>query len=389
MLTAGALPDGVDPQPGRRRPPARRGRRPRARGPRPRHPARPGRRGRGDPLRRLGLVRAAARRDPRAQRARHRAPRAGAARRRLRAGPRARLDRLRRRACAPGLVLERRLGPEPRPSRRSTSRPSSPWRARGARELEAESRRPEHQKRFVAEARAGDRPGRRARGGRARGEARRDWVSTELVERGRERCRALGWSDTYRSPRRSAERALLEAGIGALTIVRPTIIESALRSPTPGGSRASRSPTRSSSPTAAGSSRAFPGNRLGALRHRPGRPRGQRLRRRRGAPARARPAHDRRGERLAPPARVGRALADHHRRVLPRAPAPRRGRRRRSSRRGAADARSRGDPPRARPRRAGARPGPARCSTASPCRGPTRSSAACTASAAGSSACAA
>lgn len=54
-----------------------------------------------------------------------------------------------------------------------------------------------------------------------------------LVGRGRSRAVAAGWPDTYALSKALGEQGLLECG-GPLTIVRPSIIESALRSPRPG-----------------------------------------------------------------------------------------------------------------------------------------------------------
>jgi HAD superfamily hydrolase (TIGR01490 family) len=104
------------------------------------------------------------------------------------------------------------------------------WRA----ELESDSRLPEHQNRFLAEAHQELGPaGAPAVGARAE-ELRRAWVTDELASRGRARSRALGWTDTYGLSKALAERMLLEQGVPGLTILRPTIIESALREPYPG-----------------------------------------------------------------------------------------------------------------------------------------------------------
>jgi fatty acyl-CoA reductase len=63
---------------------------------------------------------------------------------------------------------------------------------------------------------------------------RRQWVRDELTIRGRERARALGWSDTYTLSKAIGERVLIAAAPQQLTIVRPAIIESALHTPYPG-----------------------------------------------------------------------------------------------------------------------------------------------------------
>src|SRR3954454_1621392 len=82
--------------------------------------------------------------------------------------------------------------------------------------LEAESRLPEHQHRFVAEAKRDVGPaGGPAVGARAEA-LRREWVQSELVTRGRERARALGWPDAYALSKALGERgpAREEAGGG-------------------------------------------------------------------------------------------------------------------------------------------------------------------------------
>ncbi|MCU1693492.1 MAG: putative fatty acyl coA reductase [Frankiales bacterium] len=63
------------------------------------------------------------------------------------------------------------------------------------------------------------------------------WARTRLVEAGRERARTLGWADCYTLTKALAERAVEEAcadwGV-PLSVVRPSIIESALERPAPG-----------------------------------------------------------------------------------------------------------------------------------------------------------
>ena len=193
-------------------------RRPRGGGPRRGRPQRDRRR---HPLRRLGLLRAAARRDARAQRRRPGPAAARAARGRLRPVLRPRLDRLRRgpahrpRARA---AVGRGAG---RAARSTSTRELDAAREPGAATLEAESRLPAHQRRFVAEAQRDVGPaGGPAVGARAEA-LRREWVRTELVERGRERARALGWPTRTRSRRRSASGGCWRRSRGRLTIVRP------------------------------------------------------------------------------------------------------------------------------------------------------------------------
>jgi alcohol-forming fatty acyl-CoA reductase len=64
---------------------------------------------------------------------------------------------------------------------------------------------------------------------------RRAWVDKRLVDAGRERARTLGWTDCYTFTKAMAERAVEQAATDLpLTILRPSIIESALEQPYPG-----------------------------------------------------------------------------------------------------------------------------------------------------------
>jgi HAD superfamily hydrolase (TIGR01490 family) len=66
-------------------------------------------------------------------------------------------------------------------------------------------------------------------------------VGDRLVEAGRARAQALGWPDAYAYTKALGERALLEQrGDVPVTIVRPSIIESALAEPRPGWIRGFR-----------------------------------------------------------------------------------------------------------------------------------------------------
>ena len=66
-------------------------------------------------------------------------------------------------------------------------------------------------------------------------ELRRDWVRTRLVHHGRERANSLGWQDVYTLTKGLTEMALADLrGNTPIQIVRPSIIESALRHPYPG-----------------------------------------------------------------------------------------------------------------------------------------------------------
>jgi nucleoside-diphosphate-sugar epimerase len=66
---------------------------------------------------------------------------------------------------------------------------------------------------------------------------RKDWVTDRLVAYGRMRARSLGWPDVYTFTKALGERAvedLAHAEGLSLSIVRPSIIESALEHPFPG-----------------------------------------------------------------------------------------------------------------------------------------------------------
>ncbi len=66
---------------------------------------------------------------------------------------------------------------------------------------------------------------------------RRAWVDDQLVKTGTERARSLGWTDAYTFTKALGERVVerFAAAAGApVTIVRPSIIESALATPHPG-----------------------------------------------------------------------------------------------------------------------------------------------------------
>ncbi|MFT7598365.1 MAG: fatty acyl-CoA reductase [Acidimicrobiales bacterium] len=64
---------------------------------------------------------------------------------------------------------------------------------------------------------------------------RQRWVSEQLVEAGRARAASLGWPDSYAYTKALGERALHESkGDVPVSIVRPSIIESAWAEPNPG-----------------------------------------------------------------------------------------------------------------------------------------------------------
>ena len=66
-------------------------------------------------------------------------------------------------------------------------------------------------------------------------ERRKEWVKEELVRLGTERARSLGWTDCYTFTKALGERVVeAHARHAPVTIVRPSIIESALERPHPG-----------------------------------------------------------------------------------------------------------------------------------------------------------
>ncbi len=110
--------------------------------------------------------------------------------------------------------------------------------ARDARvRVEMASRQPETLRRLIGDARAEhgkEGPQAVARAGEA---ARVEWVHSRLVDYGRTRAESLGWTDVYTLTKAFAERAAEElwGDVGhRLSVVRPAIIESALRHPFPG-----------------------------------------------------------------------------------------------------------------------------------------------------------
>jgi HAD superfamily hydrolase (TIGR01490 family) len=126
-------------------------------------------------------------------------------------------------------------------------RPRLDWRAElaSARQsrasVEADSRTPERARDFLKRARSAIGPaGSPAVAAKAE-LLRRDWVSERLVDMGRGRAQSLGWPDSYTFTKSLAELAVLERHEDyPITIVRPSIIESALREPAPGWVRGFR-----------------------------------------------------------------------------------------------------------------------------------------------------
>ncbi|HKN88745.1 MAG TPA: HAD-IB family phosphatase, partial [Acidimicrobiia bacterium] len=121
------------------------------------------------------------------------------------------------------------------------------WRAevagaeRARADADAESRRPEMLKKFGRAARAElGAAGTPLLAGRAE-RLREQWVDDRLVQLGRARAAALGWPDAYAYTKALGERALAETrGDVPVSIVRPSIIESALAEPYPGWIRGFR-----------------------------------------------------------------------------------------------------------------------------------------------------
>jgi alcohol-forming fatty acyl-CoA reductase len=68
-------------------------------------------------------------------------------------------------------------------------------------------------------------------------QARQEWVNERLIDQGRLRAETLGWTDVYTFTKALAERAAEDLWFREgqrLSVLRPTIIESALRHPFPG-----------------------------------------------------------------------------------------------------------------------------------------------------------
>ena len=122
-----------------------------------------------------------------------------------------------------------------------------PWRAevegarRARRDAEAQSRTPESLAGFRARARrelgAAGTPLLADKTEQLRGR----WVSDRMVTAGRARAASLGWPDAYAYTKALGERALVETrGDVPVSIVRPSIIETALAEPRPGWIRGFR-----------------------------------------------------------------------------------------------------------------------------------------------------
>jgi len=91
------------------------------------------------------------------------------------------------------------------------------FRAAAVRRLEEEGRDPADQKAL----------------GLASGRERKLWLAQQLVQAGMERARAWGWPNTYTYTKAMGEQAIAASGC-QYALVRPAIVESALRFPFPG-----------------------------------------------------------------------------------------------------------------------------------------------------------
>ncbi len=101
--------------------------------------------------------------------------------------------------------------------------------------VEEESRRPEILNKLRRQARSRMGPAGTPAVARMTERLRERWVKDKLVERGRVHANAMGFSDIYSFTKAMAEQAVVELhGEIPLSIVRPSIIESALAEPSPG-----------------------------------------------------------------------------------------------------------------------------------------------------------
>jgi HAD superfamily hydrolase (TIGR01490 family) len=103
--------------------------------------------------------------------------------------------------------------------------------------VEAASRKPEMLDRFMERARRQHRRAGPMEVSGAAEEHRQEWVGRRLVEYGRARAQSLGWPDIYTFTKALGERAVEELAAAheiPLSVVRPSIIESALERPYPG-----------------------------------------------------------------------------------------------------------------------------------------------------------
>src|SRR2546425_6316126 len=105
------------------------------------------------------------------------------------------------------------------------------------RAVEDASRKPEMLDGFMARAAKEHRRAGPIAVARAAEERRGEWVTNRLIQYGRARAQSLGWPDVYTFSKALGERAVEQLAAReelALSIVRPSIIESALERPYPG-----------------------------------------------------------------------------------------------------------------------------------------------------------
>ena len=105
---------------------------------------------------------------------------------------------------------------------------------------------------------------------------RNKWLKAQLVEAGRKRAASVGWPDAYAFTKALGEQALTDVkGDVPVSIVRPSIIESALAEPKPGWIRGFRMAEPVIISFALGLLKEFPGVPEGHRRRHPGRHRGR------------------------------------------------------------------------------------------------------------------
>ena len=121
------------------------------------------------------------------------------------------------------------------------------WRAevsaarRTRADLDAASRSPERLRRFHRDAREELGPAGLPLLAAKTEQLRREWVDAEMITAGRSRATSLGWPDVYTYSKALGEQALVELqGDVPISIVRPSIIESAFAEPSPGWIRGFR-----------------------------------------------------------------------------------------------------------------------------------------------------
>ncbi len=158
-------------------------------------------------------------------------------------------------------------------------------------DVEAQSRRPELLNRFMDKARDEHSRAGPTTVAEDAEDRRKQWVTKRLVEYGRSRARSLGWPDVYTFTKAMGERAVEEMAAQErlpLSIVRPSIIESALLHPFPGLDRRLQDGRPHHPRVRPGADPGVPRHPRGHRRPHPGGLRGERPARRGGHPAGAR-----------------------------------------------------------------------------------------------------